>query len=201
MPSTPISWRASLTASSLEVWMMASTLVMVVLLASCAASAGLAFRLSGGLPEITFFTVLREVEALSFLVFGNAEADELVNDHEDDERANDGEDPGDGDADGLIEQLMGVAFEEAGGEYGAVGVFENGIDGAIRENSGEEGADGAAGTVNAEGVERIVVAETRFHGGDHPEAECASDQADGKGGERADEARGGRDGDESGDAS
>src|SRR5215472_18193874 len=55
--------------------------------------------------------------------------------------------------------------------------------------------------MDAEGVERIVIAEFVFDGGGHVEAEDAGEEADEERGHGLDEARRGGDGDESGDGS
>jgi hypothetical protein len=47
--------------------------------------------------------VLREVEAGGFVFGGDAQADRFVDEEEQDQGAHDGDDPGDGDADGLVQ--------------------------------------------------------------------------------------------------
>ncbi len=146
--------------------------------------------------------MLGEVEAGGFLFWGEAEADGFIHHEEDGEGSDDGDGPGDGNADELVQDLMGVAFEQAGGEGVALGIVaEDGVDGGDGEDTGEECSDGAASAVDAEGVERVVVAKVVFEAGDHIEAEDAGDEPDEQGGHGLDESRGGGDGDEAGDGS
>src|SRR4029077_8730775 len=116
--------------------MIASTLVMFVF------SNQISSRLRGGLPVIPLFAVLRKVETLSFLIFGDAQADEFVHDLENDECTHNGEHPGNQNADELVEQLAGVAFEQARGQDFAIRICKNWIDCAGGENSGEQSANG-----------------------------------------------------------
>src|SRR5204862_1628373 len=106
---------------------------------------------------VSFFAVLREVEALAFVLGGDAQADEGIDQLEQEERADDGQDPGHQHAERLVEQLAGVAFEQAAWKRVAVCVFENWVHSAGGKNTSEQRAQRAARAVHTEGVERIVV--------------------------------------------
>ena len=82
---------------------------------------------------------------------------------------------------------MGIAFQQAGGHWIPLGIFEDGIDGCDCEDSGQDRSQSPACAMNAEGVKRVVIPEFRFHLGDHPVAEHACDQSDEHGGHRLDE--------------
>ena len=66
-------------------------------------------------PDITFFAVLREVEALNFVIFGNAQADDGVDNFEDHQCPHDGETGRNADSDGLIHELVRVSFQRTRG--------------------------------------------------------------------------------------
>jgi len=95
-------------------------------------------------------------------------------------------DHGDQDALELGENLARVAFHQAGGAA-------DGFDG---ENSGEKRSDNAADTVNAEGVEGVVVTENVFQPGRPEITRYSRDQAEGEGAGRVDVAGGGGDRDQ-----
>ena len=111
-----------------------------------------------GVEVVTLFVVLREVEPFRFLLGGDAEADDLIDKEEQDESSDDGDDPGDGNAGELIEQLTPVSVEYAGGDVFAKG----GVDQACGEDAGEQRADGSTGSVDTESVKGIVVSEAVF---------------------------------------
>ena len=69
-----------------------------------------------GIEVVSFFAVLGEVESVGFLLGRDAQADDLVDDEEQDQCADDGDAPGDGDAGELVEQLAPVAVDGAGGQ-------------------------------------------------------------------------------------
>jgi hypothetical protein len=98
---------------------------------------------------------------------------------------------------------MPVAVYAAGGQGIAVGVLaEDGVDGCGGEDAGEQRAERAACAVDAEGVERVVVAEPWFLTRvTMKEAEDAGDEADQQARHGLDEARGWGDGDQAGDGS
>ena len=130
--------------------------------------------------------MLREVEAGGFLLRRDAQADDLVDDKEQHQRAHDGDAPGNAHAGELVEQLAPVAVDGAGGQRRLPKI---GVDGAGGEEAGEQRAEGSAGSVNAKGVERVVVAEAALDHEDHEGAEEAGDQADEPGPRRAGQSR------------
>ena len=115
----------------------------------------------------------------------DAQADDLVHDKEQDQRADDGDAPGNADAGELVEHLAPVAVDGAGGHALAV----DRVDDAGGKDAGEQRAEGSAGAVNAEGVEGIVVAEAALDLEDHEGAEEAGDEADEQRGHRAGRSR------------
>src|SRR3984957_11925296 len=122
--------------------------------------------------------VQREIEAVAFDFFADAQADHQVNDLENDQCHDSvvGED--DADADALIDHLAPVAFDRA--RSAAVCV-----DG---EYAGQDGAGGAADAVHAEAIERVVVTEHVLQSGAAPVTDEAGGDADGERSHRADEA-------------
>ena len=130
-----------------------------------------------------------EVEAVALDLFRDAQTDDRLDDREDDEGddcvIHDDRD----DADALVDDLAGVALEEAGG---AAVLLD-------REHAGQERADHAANAVDAEAVERVVIAEHVFEAGRAPVAADAAGDADRHRADRTNEARGRGDGDEAGD--
>jgi len=113
----------------------------------------------------------------------HADGGHQIGDLERGEGAHDGEGDADGGADELVRHLGGVAIDPAESGGLAVGQLEPGVDQAGGEHAGQETSHHAAHAVNAEGVERIVVAEFLLHHGDHQEADGAGDQTDEHGGE------------------
>src|SRR5690242_2417563 len=125
------------------------------------------------LPRVPFLAVLREIEALNFLLLGNAKSDDKVHDLQDYERAHDGQDPGDDDTDKLIAPLVVVAFQKSGGKRDALRVFEDGIYRGNSEDAGEQRAQGSTGAMHAEGIQTVVVTEASLYLRDHPETESS----------------------------
>ena len=136
-----------------------------------------------------------EVEAFHFVLLGGAHADQQVADLENDQGPDDGQHPGYGDGNGLVEHLAGVAVDPA---HGLAGVDV--VDLLGGEDAGKERAQSSADAVHAEGIQGVVIVELLLDGGDHEEADHAGGRADQDGGEGFDEAGGGSDGDQSGDA-
>src|SRR5579862_3228275 len=134
------------------------------------------FSALSGLEVIGLFAVLRDVQTFDFLYFAHAHAGNHIRYFEKDNGADDGEAPGNQYADELVAELTPVAVKSADGFACA----EDGIDDLLREDSGQESADGAASAVNTEGVEGVVVAEDRFYLGHHEVTDEASDKADGE---------------------
>jgi len=82
----------------------------------------------------------------------------------------------------------------------AGGVFaEGGVNGAGGKEAGEQRTQGSAGSMNAEGVQRVVVTEEALHDEDHEEAEDAGEESDDQRREGLHKAGGGGDGHQSGD--
>ncbi len=129
-------------------------------------------------PLQHLLAVKTDVQTFAFLLFGDAQADDHVDDFEDDEGDDGVVDDGEAHALGLDQDLGHIAFQGAGGA----------ADGLDREHAGEHGADDAADGMHAEGVERVVIADHFLHVDRSPEAHHASDQADGQRAARADKA-------------
>src|SRR5258708_24134610 len=108
-----------------------------------------------------------EIEAFVFYSVRHPQADEDVDRLEDDERGDGVINDDRSDAVALVDQLLEVAVERAGGA--AVLLH--------REHAGEEGTDNAADRVDAEAVERVVIAEHVLEAGCAPVAEDASGDA------------------------
>src|SRR5215471_21342575 len=127
MPSTPISCRASLTSSSLEVRIIASILVINIPFSS----EGRQEHLPSGrdLPVVSFLSVLRKIKTLDLVVFGNAQADHYVNNLQNRQRDNNRQDPGNGHARELVQQLVRIALDQAGRQYPALSVLKDRVDG------------------------------------------------------------------------
>ena len=95
--------------------------------------------MGSGSEVIPFFAVLCDVEAFDFLFRRYTQTDEEVNDFEQDERAHDGKNPGNGYSHKLIEELMPVALDDTGRQSGAgLRILEDRIDGAGGEDAGEK---------------------------------------------------------------
>ena len=63
------------------------------------------------------------------------------------------------DANQLIQDLMKISLDGAGRQGVAVGILEDRVDDARREDSRQHRADRASGSMHSKGVERIVIAE------------------------------------------
>ena len=122
--------------------------------------------------------MLSDVQSFVFVIGCNAEAEGEIDNFEEDERAESGDAPGDGDSDGLVEYLMPVSVDGSGREGGSDGVFEDGVDGAGGEDAGEEDSDGATDAVHAECVEGVVIPEPELDLDYHEVAGDAGDGAD-----------------------
>src|SRR5579872_1404485 len=99
--------------------------------------------------------VQSEVEAVALDLFADAQADDRVDDLQDDEGddrviGDDGHD-----ADHLVDELAGIAFEQAG----RAAIL------ADREDAGQQRADYAADRMDAEAVQRVVIAESVLQDG------------------------------------
>src|SRR6266849_7439358 len=130
-----------------------------------------------------------EIEPFALGVLRYPKTDEHL-DHEQDDQADDGIVDKDGrNADALIEELTDIALQDAGRSAILLD----------REHPGEQRADHAADRVDAETIERVVVAEQPLQPGASPIAEHARGDADRKRADRPDKARRRRNGDEARD--
>src|SRR5580704_19016168 len=127
-----------------------------------------------------------EIEAFAFHFVRYPQADENVDRLEDDERSDGVINDDRSDAVALVDELLEVAVERAGGA--AVLLH--------REHAGEESTDNAADRVDAEAVEGVVIAEHVLEAGCAPVAEDAGGDTDRHGAGGTDKARGGGDGDQ-----
>src|ERR1039458_2219763 len=177
MPSMPMLLSASLTSSSLNGWMTASIFFI-----------SLAYPLRR-LPfeSIPLLAVHAQIQALDLLVPGDAHSDEEVADLEDNQGADYREDPCDGAAGGLVENLAGVAIHQAQRQGMPGRILETIVHQVGGEDAGEERAQSSTGAVDAEGIERVVVSENSLDLADHEITNHAGAQADEEGGERLDE--------------
>src|SRR5262249_1582641 len=139
--------------------------------------------------------VLGDVQSLNLMLFADPNTGDHVGDFEQHDGANDRKGPSDQDTHELIPYLAPVTIEPADG----FARTEDRVDDSLRENTREARADGAARTVNAESVKRVVVAEDRFDLGHHPVADQASNEANRQRWHRSDEAGGWGYGDETRD--
>src|SRR6266481_8085620 len=123
------------------------------------------------------FSMQREVEALAFDILRHAQPDEHL-DHEQDDQADHGIiDEYGGDADALVEELSNVALQHARGSAILLD----------REHPRQQRADDAANRMDAEAIQRIVIAEHALQPGASPVADGAGGHADGKGADGSDE--------------
>src|SRR6476660_9025110 len=81
-----------------------------------------------GRRVVSPFTMLREVEAFDFFSRGNAQADCLIDQEEQDQSSNDGDNPRKSYSAELVEKLVPVSFDEAGWQNISSGVFEDWVD-------------------------------------------------------------------------
>ena len=73
----------------------------------------------------------------------------------------------------LVDDLAAVAVHQAERQDLAGGILESVVDGAGGEDAGEDGAQGSARAVDAEGIQGVVIAEPGLHAGDHEVADHA----------------------------
>src|SRR3954469_25130286 len=105
----------------------------------------------GAADRVRVLRVLREVEAGELVLRADAHTEQRVDHLDDDERHGSGEQDGRAHGEELRPELRGVAVEEA--------VAAGAVDRLPREQSGGESAPDAADAVDADHVERVVVAE------------------------------------------
>src|SRR5665213_1128837 len=111
--------------------------------------------------------MLRKIEPLSFLLRRNAQTDGLIHKSQDGESSNDTERPSDRYADELIQELVRISLNEAGGQNISIRIFQDWIDGADGEDSRKDRADCPARPMDAERIERIVIPKARLYLCDH----------------------------------
>src|ERR1019366_424522 len=111
------------------------------------------------LENVSFLVVHAEIQAVAFLLPGYPQSDRGVDNLEDRERAHDGQAPGNGGGPKLVEDLAAVAVHQAERLYFAGSVLQSLVNRAGGEDAGEQRAQGAAGAVHAEGIQRVVVTE------------------------------------------
>src|SRR5580692_1199097 len=187
MPSTPISIRASFTASNFPGWITASSLVI-----------GWPLR-HRGFPVVAFFAMLRQVETLHFVFGRHSHANGEIDDLKNDVSSYYGEQDRDTNADRLISQLAKVPVHHADGKRVPLGILENRIDGAGGEDAGQQRANGSASAMHAEGIERVVVTESGLYDGNHRITKNSGDEADQQCRHRSHKSRSGGNCDQTGD--
>src|SRR5579872_1894262 len=99
MPSMPIFLSASFTSSILCGWMMASIFFILVSIL--------------GFEVVAFLAVHAQVETFDLVLIAGAQAEHRVAHYEDNPGADDGEPPGDGGAEQVVEHLAGIAVDQA----------------------------------------------------------------------------------------
>src|SRR5271167_91105 len=132
------------------------------------------FGALSGFEVIRFFAVLRDVQAFDLLRLTHAHAGNHIRYFQEHNGADERKAPGNQYAYKLVAELSPVTVHSAYGFTRA----ENRIDHLLREDAGEERADGAARAVNAESIESIIIAEDRFYFCHHVVADQACDKAD-----------------------
>src|SRR5579863_2737040 len=124
------------------------------------------------LEVVSFFAVHAEVETLALLRLIGANPSHSVAYFENDKGSHDCEYPGDRAGDELVDHLAGVAIDPS---HRFTHPHVVNLPGG--ENAGEDRANGAADTMHAEGVERVIIAEFVLDDADHEVAHHAGDQA------------------------
>src|SRR5688572_8662401 len=98
------------------------------------------------------FTVVDEVQALQLFIMAGAQAHDDLDDEDQHQGADTGQ--GDGEPDGLdLLQPQGLAYDVLEVQV------EVGVDGRVGQETGEQGAQGSAHAVDAEGIQGVVVLE------------------------------------------
>src|SRR5688572_4385673 len=98
------------------------------------------------------FAMQREIQSVALDLLGHAQPDSDVDHLEDDRGADAAERHGHEDALDLDPHLRGIAVDQADRSVAA-------LDQHGREHAGQQRADGAANAMDAEGIERVVIAE------------------------------------------
>src|SRR5579859_6178187 len=87
---------------------------------------------SSGIQVVTFFAMLGEIKAGVFIFRRKPEPNDLVDNEEQEKRADAGKGPGDCNSSGLVQQLAPMSVDGAGGCVRS----KCGIDGPCREKTG-----------------------------------------------------------------
>jgi hypothetical protein len=127
-----------------------------------------------GFEVIGLFAVLRDVQTFDLFRFCHAHASNHIRYFQQNDGSDQSEAPSNQHTDELVAELAPVSVESADWFARA----EDGIDHLLRENAGQERADSAARAVNAESIQRIIIAEDRFYFRHHPIADQAGDKSD-----------------------
>src|SRR5262249_4001330 len=123
------------------------------------------------LQIVRFLAVLSNVKAFHLVILADAEAGNPIGYFENHDRADKRKAPREKHADQLIAHLSPMAVARAH----RLAPSENRIDAPLRANSREQGADRAPGTVDPEGVQRVIIPEERLHLRHHQVAEHPGD--------------------------
>src|SRR6516165_387725 len=135
------------------------------------------------------FAMYCEIEPLALHLVRYAQPNEDVDDLEDDQRHDRVVDEDNDHACELVENLHGVALDQAGSA--AIGLN--------RKHTGKQRAGNAAEAMHTESIERIIVSQHALETGAAPVTHGTGGSADAQRADGADEARRWRDGDEAGD--
>src|SRR5580704_5019601 len=130
-------------------------------------------RTFSGLEVIRLFTVLRDVQTFDFFGFGHAHTGNHIRYFQQDDGSDQSEAPSNQHAYKLVAELSPMSIHSA--DWFACA--ENRIDHLLREDAGQEGADGATRAVNSKSIQRIIIAEDRFYFCHHPIPDHASNKA------------------------
>ena len=88
--------------------------------------------------------MLREVQAFDFIFTADSQTNREVDNLEQDKRSDDRKGPCNGNTDELVEHLVPVTLDDAGGKRcSGPGVLEDGVDQARSKDPGEDCAEGS----------------------------------------------------------
>src|SRR5579875_1564772 len=178
IPSIPIPLSASFTSSSLNGWMMASIFFMVFIVTFRG------FRQRLRFEDVALFAVQADIEPLYLVFFAHPHSSEQgVANFQNDQGAHNGQPPGYGATERLIEHLRRAPVHQTERQEPAGAVFEAVVDEVGGEDAGQQRAQRATHTVHPEGIQGVVVAEFAFHHGNHAVADQPGGEANEQGGE------------------
>src|SRR3954469_2459330 len=126
--------------------------------------------------------MLGKVEPLNFVLGCDSKANGPIHELKDEQRTNGCDHPGNCHANQLIQQLVWIAFDNAGCQNISVCIAKNRIYSAGCEHASEQCAQGSTCPMDTERIQGIVVSELRFDGDYHEIAENAGAQTDQQGG-------------------